>query len=129
MLSTCATVRLGLGHAKPKQVLLDPETPSYASGLILIKVGSVHPHGRGCTVWDSKGLLPTQRCVGGGPAGATGLVLREGVVTQVTLEESPVLSAHTSNYRELLTVYAGIRRSRQLHVRLEVGAPSRRCPE
>ena len=62
------------------------EPVHYDSGLI--KVGSVHPHGRGCTVWDSKGLLPTQRCVGQGPAGATGLVLREGVVTQVTLEES-----------------------------------------
>jgi hypothetical protein len=25
----------------------------------LIKVGSVYPHGRGCTVWDADGLLPT----------------------------------------------------------------------
>ena len=58
----------------------------YDSGLI--KVGSVVPHGRGCTVWSEEGLLPTQRCVGQGPAGASGLVLREGVVTEVTLEES-----------------------------------------
>jgi hypothetical protein len=28
---------------------------------------------------------------------------------------SPILSVHTSNYRELLTVYAGMRRSRELH--------------
>jgi hypothetical protein len=28
---------------------------------------------------------------------------------------TPELSAHTSNYRELLTVYAGLRRSRELH--------------
>ena len=58
----------------------------YSSGLV--KVGSVYPHGRGCTVWDADGLLPTQRCIGQGPAGATGLVLREGVVTEVSLEES-----------------------------------------
>ena len=58
----------------------------YDSGLI--KVGSVAPHTRGCTVWSEEGLLPTQRCVGQGPAGAAGLVLREGVVTEVTLEES-----------------------------------------
>jgi site-specific DNA-cytosine methylase len=55
---------------------------------VLIKVGSVYPHSRGCTVWDADGLLPTQRCIGQGPAGATGLVLREGVVTEVSLEES-----------------------------------------
>jgi hypothetical protein len=42
-------------------------------------------------VWSDEGLLPTQRCVGVGPAGATGLVLREGVVTKVTLEE-PLLA-------------------------------------
>ena len=58
----------------------------YDSGLI--KVGSVSPHMRGCTVWSDEGLLPTQKCVGQGPAGATGLVLREGVVTVVTPEES-----------------------------------------
>ena len=58
----------------------------YSSGLI--KVGSLAPHSRGCTVWSDEGLLPTQRCYGEGPAGATGLVLREGVVTKVTLEES-----------------------------------------
>jgi site-specific DNA-cytosine methylase len=58
----------------------------YDSGLI--KVGSVAPHTRGCTVWSEEGLLPTQRCVGQGPAGAAGLVLREGVVTEVALEES-----------------------------------------
>ena len=58
----------------------------YDSGLI--KVGSVAPHQRGCTVWSDEGLLPTQKCVGQGPAGATGLVLREGVVTVVTPEES-----------------------------------------
>jgi hypothetical protein len=57
----------------------------YDSGLI--KVGSVAPHTRGCAVWSEEGLLPTQRCVGQGPAGAAGLVLREGVVTEVTLEE------------------------------------------
>jgi hypothetical protein len=28
---------------------------------------------------------------------------------------SPALSAHTSNYRELFTVYAGVRRARELH--------------
>jgi hypothetical protein len=39
-------------------------------------------------VWGADGLLPTQRCIGQGPAGATGLVLREGVVTEVSLEES-----------------------------------------
>jgi hypothetical protein len=33
-------------------------------------------------------VLPTQRCIGQGPVGATGLVLREGVVTEVSLEES-----------------------------------------
>jgi hypothetical protein len=39
--------------------------------------------------------------------GGRGLQLR-GLFT-------PELSAHTSNYRELLTVYAGLRRSRELH--------------
>jgi hypothetical protein len=34
----------------------------YESGLI--KVGSMAPHTRGCTVWSEEGLLPTQRCVG-----------------------------------------------------------------
>jgi site-specific DNA-cytosine methylase len=58
----------------------------YDSGLI--KVGSVAPHARGSTVWSSAGLLPTQRCSGQGPAGSTGLVLREGVVTEVTPQES-----------------------------------------
>ena len=58
----------------------------YESGLI--KVGSVEPHSRGTTVWSADGLLPTQRCSGQGPAGATGLVLREGVVTRVTPQES-----------------------------------------
>jgi site-specific DNA-cytosine methylase len=58
----------------------------YDSGLI--KAGSVAPHTRGCTVWSEEGLLPTQRCVGQGPAGAAGLVLREGVLTEVALEES-----------------------------------------
>jgi hypothetical protein len=53
----------------------------------LIKAGSVAPHTRGCTVWSEEGLLPTQRCVGQGPAGAAGPVLREGVVTEVTLAE------------------------------------------
>jgi hypothetical protein len=65
------------------------EPVHYESGLI--KVGSVHPHqGRGCTVWSPEGLLPAQRCVGQGPAGATGLVLREGVPTRVTIKESMV---------------------------------------
>ena len=65
------------------------EPVHYESGLI--KVGSVHPHHRrGCTVWSPEGLLPAQRCVGQGPAGATGLVLREGVPTRVTIEESMV---------------------------------------
>jgi hypothetical protein len=54
----------------------------------LIKVGSVCPYSRGCTVWGADGLLPTQRCIGQGPAGATGLVLREGVVTGVSVAES-----------------------------------------
>jgi hypothetical protein len=74
------------------------EPVDYSSGLI--KVGSVHPHEHGCTVWDSKGLLPTQRCVGKGPAGATGLVLREGVVTEVTLEPRGVC-ASAANARGL----------------------------
>jgi hypothetical protein len=39
-------------------------------------------------VWDTDGLLPTQRCIGQGPAGATGLVLREGVVIEVSVKES-----------------------------------------
>jgi hypothetical protein len=49
--------------------------------------GSAHGEG-GCTAcWSEEGLLPTQRCVGQGPAGAAGLVLREGVVAEVALEE------------------------------------------
>jgi hypothetical protein len=39
-------------------------------------------------VWDVDGMLPTQRCIGQGPAGATGLVLRGGLVTEVSVEES-----------------------------------------
>ena len=66
-----------------------PAPLHYDSGLI--KVGSVAPHGRGCTVWSDEGLLPTQRCVGDGPAGATGLVLRGGVVTKVTKVESALV--------------------------------------
>jgi hypothetical protein len=42
-------------------------------------------------VWSDEGLLPTQRCVGEGPAGATGLMFREGVITKVALEE-PLLA-------------------------------------
>jgi hypothetical protein len=58
----------------------------YQSGLI--KLGSVTPHGRGCDVYSDQGLLPTQRTTGQGAAGATGLVMRGGVVTVVTLAES-----------------------------------------
>ena len=77
------------GERFPLKDFLPCDPVRYDSGLI--KVGSVFPHsGRGCTVWSPEGLLPTQRCGGQGPAGATGLVLREGVPTRVTVEESMV---------------------------------------
>ena len=58
----------------------------YESGLI--KLGSVAPHNRGTDVYSDQGLLPTQRTTGQGAAGATGLVMRGGVITVVTAAES-----------------------------------------
>jgi hypothetical protein len=55
-------------------------------------------------VWSDEGLLPTQRCFDEGPAGATDLVIREGVVTKVALGE-PLLTQQQLPER-LLTDHA-----------------------
>jgi hypothetical protein len=51
----------------------------------------------------------------GGGWGCTTEEYGTGVVDYIYGLFTPELPAHTSNYRELLTVYAGLRRSRELH--------------
>ena len=72
---------------------------------------------RDSQVWRGEGakVLKQHTDASGDGWGCTIEEYGEGVVDYNYGLFSPSLSAHTSNYRELFTVYAGIRRARELH--------------